>query len=117
MGEKAACSAAIDFRRKKLGELDWKVALVTGGASWIRRTARESFAREGSRAVVSDIDEAAGQETVHAIRAAGAEAFSIRTEVFRPASCQRLVEQSVEPKHIAAVPAILQAAVCCKQRT
>jgi NAD(P)-dependent dehydrogenase (short-subunit alcohol dehydrogenase family) len=46
--------------------------------------------------VVSDIDEAGGQETVQAIHAAGGEAFFIHTDVSNPADCQRLVGQTVE---------------------
>jgi NAD(P)-dependent dehydrogenase (short-subunit alcohol dehydrogenase family) len=79
-----------------MSELDGKVAIVTGGASGIGQTTCEFYARDGARVVVSDIDEAGGQETVQAIRAAGGEAFFIHTDVSNPADCQRLVGQTVE---------------------
>ena len=39
------------------------VALVTGAASGIGRAIALRYAREGFRVVVSDVDEAGGQET------------------------------------------------------
>jgi len=44
-----------------MGELDRKVAIVTGGASGIGRAAVELFAREGAVVVCADVQDAAGQ--------------------------------------------------------
>lgn len=58
-----------------------QVALVTGAASGIGRATAEMFARQGSKVVVSDVNEAGGAETVDTIRQAGGEAIFIRCNV------------------------------------
>lgn len=54
---------------------DGKAALVTGGASGIGRAAASGFVERGARVIVTDLAEDAGQETVAALRSAGAEAL------------------------------------------
>ena len=53
------------------GQLDTRVALVTGGGSGIGRASAVVFAREGAKVIVADVDEDGGQETVRMIEAAG----------------------------------------------
>jgi NAD(P)-dependent dehydrogenase (short-subunit alcohol dehydrogenase family) len=68
-----------------MGRLDGKVALITGAGSGMGRLASECFAREGARIVVADVVEAAGQQTVAAVRAAGGQAIFVLTDVAREA--------------------------------
>lgn len=58
-----------------------KVALVTGAASGIGRATAYAFAREGYTAVVSDVDEEAGNRVVAEIRAEGHLALFVRCDV------------------------------------
>jgi len=51
--------------------LDSKVALVTGGASGIGRATALTFAREGAKLVIADMNEEGGQQTVHLITEKG----------------------------------------------
>lgn len=58
-----------------------RVALVTGGASGIGREAAYALAREGAAVMVTDIDDAGGQETVAAIQKSGGQADYARQDV------------------------------------
>lgn len=79
-------------------ELRGKVALVTGAASGIGRAIALAYAREGARVVVSDLDEAGGQETVRLIGEAtpGSEALIVQADVARPEAHGALVRAAVD---------------------
>ena len=49
------------------GQVDGKIALVTGGASGIGRATALTFAREGAKLVVADMNDEGGHQTVHMI--------------------------------------------------
>ena len=63
------------------GRVEGNVALVTGGASGIGRATALTFAREGAKLVVADMNADGGQQTVHMIRENGGEAIFVRTGV------------------------------------
>ena len=63
------------------GQVDGKIALVTGGGSGIGRSTSLAFAREGATVVVSDVVVEGGEETVHLIKSAGGEAVFVQTDV------------------------------------
>ena len=67
------------------GELDGKVAIITGAAAGIGRAAALLFAREGARLLLSDIDEVTGRRTTADIVAAGGAAEFVKADV----SCER----------------------------
>jgi NAD(P)-dependent dehydrogenase (short-subunit alcohol dehydrogenase family) len=79
-----------------MAEFTDQVALVTGAASGIGRASAHFYARERAKVVVSDVDEAGGEETVRLISEAGGEAFFIKTDVSEPAECERLINQTVQ---------------------
>jgi NAD(P)-dependent dehydrogenase (short-subunit alcohol dehydrogenase family) len=72
-----------------------KVAIVTGSGAGIGRAIATTFAREGARVIVADLDEEAGQETVAAVQAGGGEACFARTDVSRIEDTQRMVETAL----------------------
>ena len=78
------------------GRLDGKVALITGAGSGMGRAAAELFAGEGARVVVSDIDAAAGESAVAAVRASGGDATFVRANVAEWSDCQAMVAAAVE---------------------
>jgi NAD(P)-dependent dehydrogenase (short-subunit alcohol dehydrogenase family) len=63
------------------GQVQGKVALVTGGASGIGEAVAELLAREGASVVVTDIDEFRGEKLVAGIRKAGHDAVFLQLDV------------------------------------
>ena len=74
---------------------DGKVALVTGGATGMGRSASILFARHGAKVVVADINEAATQ-TVESIKGEGGEAAFVRTDVSKATDVQKLIASAVD---------------------
>src|ERR671935_1203604 len=77
------------------GRVEGKVALVTGGASGIERATALTFAREGAKLVIADMNVDGGQQTVHMITENGGEAIFVRTDVSKAVEVQALISQAV----------------------
>jgi NAD(P)-dependent dehydrogenase (short-subunit alcohol dehydrogenase family) len=78
------------------GRVEGKVALVTGGASGIGRATALTFAREGAKLVIADMNDEGGQQTVHMITENGGEAIFVRTDVSQAVEVQALISKAVE---------------------
>jgi NAD(P)-dependent dehydrogenase (short-subunit alcohol dehydrogenase family) len=74
-----------------MGQVDGKIALVTGGASGIGAACAETLAREGAAVVVSDIDDAGGGALVAQIEAAGNKAIYLHHDVTDEAQWRQIV--------------------------
>ncbi|MBX9589989.1 MAG: glucose 1-dehydrogenase [Hyphomonadaceae bacterium] len=64
-----------------MGQMDGKVAIVTGGACGIGAACASTLAREGARVAVTDVDDAHGEGVAAAIRSAGGEALYLHQDV------------------------------------
>ena len=79
-----------------MGQLDGKVALITGAGSGIGRASALAFAREGAKVAVADIVVEGGEETVRMVKEAGGEAFFIRVDVSNAADVEAMVNTVVD---------------------
>jgi NAD(P)-dependent dehydrogenase (short-subunit alcohol dehydrogenase family) len=79
-----------------LRRLEDKVALVTGGSSGIGRTTALTFAREGAKVVIADVDAAGGKEVVGKIKEAGGEAIFVKADITSAAEVAALINKAVE---------------------
>ena len=64
-----------------MGQVDGKIALVTGGASGIGEACVQTLAREGAAVVISDIDDVRGNDLASAITSVGQQAIYLRHDV------------------------------------
>ena len=76
-----------------MGQVEGKVALVTGGASGIGAACAMTLAREGAKVVVTDIDDRNGDTIVKAIADAGGEAIYLRQDVTDEARWAEIVAE------------------------
>ena len=72
-----------------------KVALVTGAAMGMGLAGAQAFAEAGAAVVLSDIDEAAGQEATESLRAKGHDAIFVRCDVAQEPEVAALVDAAV----------------------
>jgi NAD(P)-dependent dehydrogenase (short-subunit alcohol dehydrogenase family) len=79
-----------------VGKLDGKVAFITGAGAGIAKAASILFAREGARVAVIELSPEAGSGTEQSIRAQGAEALFLQTDVTDADQMARAVDRTVE---------------------
>ncbi len=72
-----------------------RVAMVTGAGRGIGRQTALTFAREGAKLVIADIDTASGEQTAAKIRESGSEAIFVHIDVADEASVNAAVTQVV----------------------
>jgi NAD(P)-dependent dehydrogenase (short-subunit alcohol dehydrogenase family) len=78
------------------GDLQGKVALITGGTSGIGRDTAMLFAKHGAKVVVTGRRKEEGEETAKLARSAGGEALYLGGDVSKTADVQMFVQKTVE---------------------
>ena len=79
-----------------MGDLDGKVAVVTGGSSGIGKATAILMAEQGARVVVAARREKEGTETADGIRDAGGEATFVQADVSIEGDIKRVMDTAVE---------------------
>lgn len=79
-----------------MGQMDGKVAIVTGSGRGIGRAIALKFGSEGASVVVNDLDEAPAMEVVKEIEAAGGKAVACVGNVTAPDFGDRIVQQALD---------------------
>jgi NAD(P)-dependent dehydrogenase (short-subunit alcohol dehydrogenase family) len=78
-----------------MGQLEGKVAIITGAASGMGRAASLLFAREGAHVVLADLNVAAGEATADEAGAVGPRCVFQRTDVSSEADIEALVARAL----------------------
>jgi NAD(P)-dependent dehydrogenase (short-subunit alcohol dehydrogenase family) len=78
-----------------MGLVTGKIALVTGGGAGIGRATAKTFAAEGAKVVVSDVNQEGGAETVRMIEKAGGTALFVAADVAKKADVSDLIAKTV----------------------
>jgi len=73
-----------------------KVAIVTGGGSGIGEATALTLARSGARVVVADVDKAAGERVVDAIKGDGGEGAFVAVDVSMVEDVESMVKTTVD---------------------
>jgi NAD(P)-dependent dehydrogenase (short-subunit alcohol dehydrogenase family) len=76
--------------------LNGKVALVTGAGRGMGEAIARSFAAEGAKVIVAEVNERTGREVTDSIRAAGGEARFVPADVSKTASIQSLMAATLD---------------------
>lgn len=79
-----------------MGMVSKHIALVTGSGAGIGRAAALKFSEEGAKVVVSDVNEAGGEETASLIKDAGGEAIFVRADVSKREEVDELIRETVK---------------------
>jgi len=79
-----------------MGQMDGKVAIVTGSGRGIGKEIALRLVRDGARVVINDIDDAPARETVAEIEKMGGKAVMCTGDVAKPDFGDRIVKTAVD---------------------
>ena len=79
-----------------MGQLDGKVAIVTGSGRGIGKEIALRLVRDGAKVVINDIDDAPAKETVAEIEAMGGKAVACNGDVAKPDFGDRIVKTAID---------------------
>src|SRR5277367_2755887 len=83
------------IRRKMMGKLEKKVAVITGAASGIGRATAIRFAGEGAAVVIADLNREGGEAAVRDCKENGGNAVFQLTDVSAEAEIKALVARAI----------------------
>jgi len=78
-----------------MSRLTGRVAIITGAASGIGKATAHRLANEGAIVVLTDINDAAGNDVAATLRDLGADAMFIHHDVAEPQDWQRVIDDTI----------------------
>lgn len=78
-----------------MGQLQGKIAFITGAGSGIARAAAKLFANEGAKVVIAELKPELGRASEQEVCSAGGDATFIETDVTREESVKNVIQQTV----------------------
>ena len=79
-----------------MGQMDGKVAIVTGSGRGIGKEIALRLVRDGAKVVINDIDEGPAKETIAEIEKMGGKAVACTGDVAKPDFGDRIVKTAVD---------------------
>ena len=79
-----------------MGQLDGKIAVITGAASGIGKATALRFAKEGAKVALGDANEVGLEAVARQVRDDGGDVVSRRTDVAKKADAQALIQVAVD---------------------
>jgi len=73
-----------------------KVAIITGGGTGIGKETALLFAKEGAKVVITDINQASGNQTVKEIKEIGGDALYIRHDVSKEEDWKQVADDTIK---------------------
>lgn len=77
-------------------QLTGKTVIITGAAGGLGRAFALGFAKEGANLVIADMNAAGAAETVALVEAEGAQAIAVSVNVADKASCEAMVQSTLD---------------------
>lgn len=78
-----------------MGKFQGQVVIVTGGGAGIGRSVSQTFAAEGAKVVIAELDREAGEENQRIIRVMGGESIFLPTDISKEEDVIAMVKETV----------------------